>query len=113
LRRGRPGGGGAGRFFKPRGGFPSAGFSAAQLPLEQPRDAEILTLAQGERHLFVEHVLVHAGLVARRLAGRLARIAHAFQHHLQEQRLHLLGHRLDGCGEAGAFLSAASAFKSV
>jgi hypothetical protein len=63
-----------------------------------------LTLAQGERDLFVEHVLVHAGFIARRLTGRLARIPHALQHHLQKQCVDLLRDGAQGLRRARIFL---------
>jgi hypothetical protein len=48
----------------------------------------MLTHRQG--HLFVEHVLIHAHLVAGWVAGVRARVPHALQHHLQEQGIDLL-----------------------
>ena len=58
--------------------------------VEQRAQAQVLALTQGQRNLLVEHVLIHAHFVAVGLAQLGARVAHALQHHLQEQRLHLL-----------------------
>jgi hypothetical protein len=65
---------------------------STQLAGQKAAQTQTLMLTHGERNLLVEHILVHAHFVAVRLAGGRTRIAHAFQHHLQEQRVDLLRH---------------------
>jgi hypothetical protein len=63
-----------------------------QLANEHVGETEAPALRHLQRHLVVEHVLVHVGLVAAEhgvFAEALVRFAHALEQHLREQALEL------------------------
>jgi len=75
-----------------------------QLPFEQRPYPQVLMLADGERHLLVEHVLVHAHLVAvgvirSRLASRML-----FSIICRNRASTCSATALIDCGELGSFL---------